>query len=142
MSDEEMSAEEAYQVALNTAMTTSTPREQVGLPDRLIARNILEAELGRFADPQPEYNLDEATRNRLIAHGREDAVHVLMVALRLTSELKELKRLVWTLVVLFVVFLVLTFWPMRKAFFGSVSEALHEAWPYTSSNFDDRFRAK
>jgi hypothetical protein len=68
----------------------------------------IKAELGRFSDPQPEYNLDEATCNRLIAHGREDVVHVLMVALRLTSEVKELKRLVWTLVVLFVVFLLLT----------------------------------
>ena len=75
-------------------------------------------------------------------HGREDAVHVLMAALRLTSKVRALKRLVWTLVVLFVVFLVRTFWPMRKALFGSASEALHEAWPYTSSNFDDRFCGK
>ncbi|CCV06714.1 conserved hypothetical protein [Mesorhizobium metallidurans STM 2683] len=43
----------------------------------MVARNILHEELGYFSDVQTSYSLDEETRDRLIAHGRQDAAHAL-----------------------------------------------------------------
>jgi hypothetical protein len=58
--------------------------------------------------------LDESTRDRLAAHGRQDASHALLVTLRLESEVKEMKRLIRTIrlviVVLCVAFLLLLAW--------------------------------
>jgi hypothetical protein len=79
------------------------------------AGNILAADLGRYSDLPPEYNLDEATRDRLIAHTRQEVAHALLNTERLISDVQSLARLVRTgvviLVALFVVFLLLTFWP-------------------------------
>jgi hypothetical protein len=63
--------------------------------------------------PLPE-PLDEATRDRFIAHGRQDATHVLLLTLRLESEVKEMKQLIKTIrlviVVLCLAFLLLLAW--------------------------------
>jgi len=43
-----------------------------------IARNVLHEEIGLYADAQPTYHLDQETRDRLLAHARQDAAHALI----------------------------------------------------------------
>jgi len=42
------------------------------------ARNVLHEDLGRFGDPNQHYSLDDDTRDRLIAHARQDASHAVL----------------------------------------------------------------
>ncbi|MDE8762622.1 hypothetical protein PZB21_25980 [Rhizobium sp. CBK13] len=60
--------------------------------DAAIARNILHEELGQFTDPQQVYHLDEATRDRLIAHGRQDAAHALLAVGSVELNVAKLDR--------------------------------------------------
>ncbi|NKK58783.1 hypothetical protein GFM44_23070 [Rhizobium leguminosarum bv. viciae] len=72
--------------------------------DAAIARNILHEELGQFEGSSlPTYGLDDATRDRLIAHARQDAAHAIMGIGTLTKEVRDLRRLISVVVVLLVV---------------------------------------
>ena len=75
--------------------------------DAATARNILHEELGYFSDPQTGYNLDESTRNRLMAHTRQDAAHAVLSLATLTLDVRKvgrdvrtIKRLAWVAVIL------------------------------------------
>lgn len=68
--------------------------------DAVKARNILHEELGYFSDPQTEYGLDDATRNRLIAHTRQDAAHAVLAVGSLAHEVAKVKRLATIIVIL------------------------------------------
>jgi hypothetical protein len=86
-------AEEAYAAALKAMERITDPTEdRRGFADQTLAKNILEAELGEYSDWQPEYFIDETTRDRLIAHTRQDAAHALLSTLRLIFEVRELHR--------------------------------------------------
>ena len=61
--------------------------------DATTARNILHEELGFFSDEQTTYNMDEVTRNRLIAHTRQDAAHAVLSVGNVAREVDKLKRL-------------------------------------------------
>jgi hypothetical protein len=112
----EITAEEAYESDLKMmleVMHYSEDRQNAA--DKLLAENILERELGEYSNFQPEYMLDEVTRDRLIAHTRQDAANALIVALRLSDEMKALSggmevlaKLIWTtraiLIAFFIVF--------------------------------------
>jgi len=76
--------------------------------DAATARNILHEELGRFTDPQTIYHLDEATRDRLLAHSRQDAAHALLTALRSSKDIAEVKRLLKIAVILLLVITAVT----------------------------------
>ncbi|MHC2454523.1 hypothetical protein ACVMIX_001164 [Rhizobium leguminosarum] len=72
--------------------------------DAAIARNILHEELGQFEDSAlATYNLDDTTRDRLIAHARQDAAHAIMGIGTLTNEVRSLRRSISAVVVLLVV---------------------------------------
>jgi hypothetical protein len=43
----------------------------------VVARNVLQEDLGRFAGRLHAYHLDDDTRDRLLAHTRQDAAHAL-----------------------------------------------------------------
>lgn len=62
------------------------------LVDATIARNVLHEELGYFDRPLQIYNLDEATRDRLLVHARQDAAHAVIAAGTLAKELRKLRR--------------------------------------------------
>ncbi|TAT69986.1 hypothetical protein [Rhizobium ruizarguesonis] len=71
--------------------------------DAAIARNILHEELGQFSNPQRVYQLDEATRDRLIAHGRQDAAHALLAIGSVELNVAKLNRKLTLVIVLLVI---------------------------------------
>jgi hypothetical protein len=115
MEREKITAENAYEQRVRGALAVMSPGEdKQRLEDQLLAQNILHADLGHFSDPPPDYVLGEAVRDRLLAHARQDAAHALINTSRLISDVKELKRLVmmsWLTLGIFLVILLLTFWP-------------------------------
>ena len=51
-------------------------------------------------DALPVYELDEATRDRLIAHARQDAAHAVINASTLMDEVQGLKTMVYIISVI------------------------------------------
>jgi hypothetical protein len=59
----------------------------------LIAKDILHEELGYHPEaPQPAYHFDEATRDRLLAHSRQDAAHALLNTIALREDVRKLNQ--------------------------------------------------
>ncbi|MBY3314746.1 hypothetical protein [Rhizobium laguerreae] len=71
--------------------------------DATIARNILHEDLGHFDGQLTIYGLDDATRDRLIAHSRQDAALAVLNVGTLTKEARALRRWISVVVVLLVV---------------------------------------
>jgi hypothetical protein len=59
--------------------------------NHISARNVLDAELGKYFDQQPIYHLDQDTRDRLLVHARQDAAEALCHASCLMDEVHKLK---------------------------------------------------
>jgi hypothetical protein len=62
--------------------------------NEITARNVLRTDLGFYSDIPADYDLDEATRDRLIAHCRQDAAHAVIVAGDIFKAVKQLKSYV------------------------------------------------
>jgi hypothetical protein len=60
----------------------------------IVAKNILQEELGLFRDHQRTYGLDPETRNRLLVHARQDAAHAVLNTSSVLDQLRALRRLV------------------------------------------------
>ncbi|MGN8022139.1 hypothetical protein ACTJJ7_15655 [Phyllobacterium sp. 22229] len=68
-----------------------------------IAKNALDVDLGTFGNGGlSNYHFDEVTRNRLLAHARQDAAHAVAMAHVTAREVKSLKFIVLLLVLLVV----------------------------------------
>jgi hypothetical protein len=94
--------------------------DQRQVENRLVARNVLDTELGRYSDPQPVYGLNDETRDRLVAHARQDAAHALSNTITLMNDvqvlLKETRKTNRTLFLVFIG-LAATIWLLvRKEF--------------------------
>jgi hypothetical protein len=63
-------------------------------------RNVLHEDLGRFSSRLPHYRLNEDTRDRLIAHARQDAAHALLNTATLLDSVRNLRRMVALLAIL------------------------------------------
>jgi hypothetical protein len=89
--------------------------------NHIIARNVFESELGRYADDLPAYHLDEDTRDRLLAHARQDAAEALCHLRSLMDDVHQPKAKLrsWNLTawVLVVGFLLLLWWKSGFPFF-------------------------
>jgi hypothetical protein len=88
------SGEEALKSRLNALAMVSAPgtdlRPQI---NEATAENVLHTDLGYFSDgAEIDYNLDEPTRDRLIAHGRQDAAHAVLIASDTSNEIAKLQR--------------------------------------------------
>ena len=60
------------------------------------SRSILYGDLGYHADsPVTNYGLDDATRDRLIAHARQDAALIYATLTQTRKEIRSLRNLVW-----------------------------------------------
>jgi hypothetical protein len=57
-----------------------------------IAKNVLHEELGYYSDQPCSYNLDQSTRDTLLAHARQDAAHALVINISLLRESAQLKE--------------------------------------------------
>jgi hypothetical protein len=67
--------------------------------DAEVARNILNEDLGNFSGSYlTNYALDDETRDRLIAHARQDAAHAVVLCSRLSRELRVLKRMLYLVI--------------------------------------------
>jgi len=80
--------------------------------NHIIARNILDAELGRYADELPVYHFDQETRDRLLVHARQDAAEALCNTTslmndvhQLKSALRELRFTIWVSVAIYCLWL-------------------------------------
>jgi hypothetical protein len=101
-SEEEMNSEEKAEYALRIALKINKDsndiigdrnsiKEKIDA-NRLIGKNILREETGYFGGyTGTAYNLDEPTRNLLLAHGRQDAAHSLCNTISMMEVLNEIK---------------------------------------------------
>ncbi len=87
---------ESWKVALDTQKLLKQSDESM---DAEFARLILHEDLGYLKKTWPtSYSLDEETRDRLIAHARQDAAHAVVNTTRLRKmaiDLTRTKRLTW-----------------------------------------------
>jgi hypothetical protein len=70
--------------------------------NRVVARNVLHDDLGRFKGRLHVYHLNDDTRDRLLAHARQDTAHALINTATLLDQVKALRRTVNLLVVLMI----------------------------------------
>ena len=73
-----------------------------------IARNVLHEDLGHFGEPESSYHLDEKTRDRLIAHARQDAANSMCLIGDLLENIQTLEGRVRWITTTVVINLVLT----------------------------------
>lgn len=57
-----------------------------------VARNILHEDLGYFGEPESSYRLDEKTRDRLIAHARQDASNSMTLIMDLSNHIQTIEN--------------------------------------------------
>lgn len=94
MADHQISDDEALRISLDTLKQFGTPTETE--INAVISRHTLHAELGYFSDPQTGYGLNDGKRDRLIAHGRQDAAYALLNTIALLKRQKEDRFLIRT----------------------------------------------
>jgi hypothetical protein len=90
ISERKEKAEEHLKQQLAFAKETG-PRNASFL-NSIIAKNVLHEDLGRFDSFLQRYNLDEDTRDRLIAHARQDAAHALINTITLLEQIRALRH--------------------------------------------------
>jgi hypothetical protein len=64
----------------------------------VVARNVLQEDLGRFTGRLHTYHLDGDTRDRLLAHARQDAAHALSNTAALLDQIEALRRTMLVLI--------------------------------------------
>jgi hypothetical protein len=64
----------------------------------VVARNVLQEDLGRFNGRLHPYHLDDDTRDRLLAHARQDAAHALGNTAALLDQIRSLRRTMFVLI--------------------------------------------
>ena len=89
---EKQSGDEELRLLLKLARETTPLREWDKQANHLTARNVLHTDLGYHSDHLPTYRLDVDTRDRLIAHARQDAAETLCQARTLMDEVRRLRR--------------------------------------------------
>jgi hypothetical protein len=101
-------AEEHLRQQLSFAKDTGT--KDASTLNSIVAKNVLHDDLGRFDTFPKWYQLDNDTRDRLIAHTRQDAVHALLNTVTLLEQIRTLQRgLRIVLVLVFALLLALVF---------------------------------
>jgi hypothetical protein len=113
--EKKQTAQEALAIALKTQKFLSVPGSNwTKLANHIIARNVLDSELGRFADELPVYHLDQETRDRLLVHARQDAAEAMCHVSSLMDDVHQLRATLrswnFTACVLVVGFLLSLWW--------------------------------
>jgi hypothetical protein len=104
---ERQSADEAWAGQLRVLHNLKATDEEI---DAARARNILHEELGYFEGDLPRYGLDDATRDRLLAHIRQDVAHSVYAATVAGRKVKALQGAVGLLTLLVIAILALQLW--------------------------------
>lgn len=118
------SAEEALKLQIRALRDWTYPGDPK-LEDQIrqaIAKNLLDEDLGLYGDPPRYYDLDQATRDRLLVHARQDAAHALINTGDILNQLAIIARrsrnvsiaaaILFLLAVLFLVAALGSFWVM------------------------------
>jgi len=89
-----LTSDEALRGAIKSIEMLSGASEDTRGPKiAAMALNILEKDLGSYSDSAAvDYALDEATRDRLIAHARQDASHAVLIAYDILAAVSQLER--------------------------------------------------
>lgn len=107
MSIQDMTAEENLALSLRAVRDLGGGQEAL---DAATARNILHEELGYFKSKSTDYTLDEVTRDRLLAHARQDAAHALIATLTTGRNVKNLERAISLLVLCALALIAIQVW--------------------------------
>jgi hypothetical protein len=95
----DMKGDDAWLVKLRQHRKLGSTQQTI---DAESARHILHEELGYYADAataQRAYHLDDETRDRLIAHARQDSSHAIFAIASLASEMRrKLLFLTWLMI--------------------------------------------
>lgn len=72
----------------------------------VISQNILHDDLGRFSDSTSyDYELDDTTRDRLIAHARQDAALACLTSSRAVQEARNARNIAYACLIILMVIL-------------------------------------
>jgi hypothetical protein len=120
MTRDQETATDALKIALDVNRRYSLPGTDLDKQaNHIVARNVLDSELGKFADTQPIYRLDQDTRDRLIVHGRQDAAEALCQTRSLMDEIHQLKSALRNLgLTLWIGLAVFCFWQWSNSGFA------------------------
>lgn len=83
--------------------------------DAASARDILREDLGYFDHVPTVYALDDKTRDRLIAHARQDAAHAALSVGSLTRDVRKLQGFIRLVLILLLTLLALEFYRLFLA---------------------------
>lgn len=78
--------------------------------DAATAQNVLHEDLGYFASKSAEYDLDQATRDKLLSHARQDAAHAVCAATTVAREVRRLRGMVAVMVFVTLALLAAEIW--------------------------------
>jgi hypothetical protein len=91
--DKKQTSNEALDMAIKSRKSFSLPGSNWPKDlNHTIARNVVETERGQYSDLQPVYGLDEAARDRLLVHARQDAAEALLHTRSMMDEVYRLKK--------------------------------------------------
>ncbi|WP_108462257.1 hypothetical protein [Devosia naphthalenivorans] len=62
--------------------------------DAATARNVLHEDLGYFRSKSADYSLDQDTRDKLLAHARQDAAHAVYAASTAARGVRQLRLII------------------------------------------------
>lgn len=79
-----------------------------------VAKNVLDEEMGLFGEPYEIYSLDEPTRDRLLAHGRQDAAHALVNSISTIELLEKVLRAIRWLILTIIVCTAIIYWKLNS----------------------------
>ena len=94
---------------LRVSHTAAHP-DHTSTVNSVVGNNTLHMELELFDTPQQTYDLTPQQRDRLIAHGRQDAAHALLNSLAALRQLEQLRQTVWAIVNFAVVVIAVGTW--------------------------------
>lgn len=78
--------------------------------DAATAQNVLHEDLGYFATKSAEYDLDQTTRDKLLAHARQDAAHAVCAATTVAKEVRRLRGVMAAMVFVTLLLVVAEIW--------------------------------
>jgi HEAT repeat protein len=115
--DGKQTSDQALDMAIKSRKSMSFPGSNLSKDlNHTIARNVVEMERGQYSDPQPVYDLDEATRDRLLVHARQDAAEALLHTRSIMDEVYRLKKAQanfgYALCLLVIVSVIWKYWPL------------------------------
>lgn len=78
--------------------------------DAATAQSVLHEDLGYYRSKTADYDLDQGTRDKLLAHARQDAAHSVYAAVSVGKELRRLRMAVYLLIAFVAASIIANIW--------------------------------